>query len=110
MRSARASSTRRRAAEQIAALAKRLSDRVALFSGVWVENKGLALTVRFRGASPGAAPALESQVRAVLDPLADQLRSVPGPMATEITPRLGWTKGTAARTILRQLGGERGIR
>lgn len=97
------------AEKQIATLAEHLRALVASFPGAWVENKRLGLTVHYRGANPGIVPALKSQVRAVLDPLADQLRSVPGPMAIEITPKLGWTKGTAVRTILQQLGGDRGV-
>jgi trehalose 6-phosphate phosphatase len=97
------------AEKQIATLAEHLRDLAAAFPGAWIENKRLGLTVHYRGANPGGFPALKSRVRAALDPLADQLRSVSGPMAIEITPKLGWTKGTAVRTILQQLGGDRDV-
>lgn len=99
----------RHAEERIAGLAQRLRPLVASFPGAWIENKRLGLTVHYRGAAPQVVPALRSEVRAVLEPLAGQLRSVPGPMALEITPELGWTKGTAVRTILQQLGGDRSV-
>ncbi len=97
----------RPAERRMARVAERLRDLVAAFSGAWVEDKKLGLTVHYRGIAEEQIPALKAQVQSLLDSLAEPLRAVPGPMAVEITPELGWTKGTAARTILQHLGSER---
>lgn len=71
------------------------------YPGAWVENKGLAITVHYRQLCPSLAAALQCELREVLHRWRECLRAVPGPMALEIGPTLGWDKGTAVRTMMR---------
>ncbi|MBI3464340.1 MAG: trehalose-phosphatase [Planctomycetes bacterium] len=82
----------------------RLCQCVAAYPGAVLERKPLGLTVHFRNADPSHIEALQSEVARSLESFASPLRILPGPMATEILPDLGWDKGTAVRFIVRMLG------
>jgi trehalose 6-phosphate phosphatase len=83
----------------ISELAHILQQHLQKFSGAWLENKRLGLTVHYRAVSPEARGRLESTVSEVLNPLRNQLHVVQGPLALEITPDLGWSKSTAVRLM-----------
>jgi trehalose-phosphatase len=101
-----------RAAEAAAATAELMAQfaaHVAGCPGAWLENKGLALAVHYRGAAAEAIAALRRQVLNSIAAANKPLRAVEGPLALEISLDLGWDKGTAARMMLDSLnlGGER---
>jgi trehalose-phosphatase len=88
-------------------LAARLAPVAAACPGAWLENKGLALAVHYRGAAAEAVEPLRRRVLEVVRGEAKSLRVVEGPLALEIALDLGWDKGTAARMMLESLGIER---
>lgn len=81
----------------------RLSVQLTAFPGAWLEDKGLGFTVHFRHALPQLIESLRTQVRQTIEPFSPGLRSTEGPMALEVTPELGWNKGTAVSMIVRHL-------
>ena len=94
----------REAADLIAAAAERLRDVLDRWGGAWVERKPVGLTVHYR-----AVPAdqMEELIRSVDRSLArwrTRLRTVSGPMAIEVLPADGWTKGVAVQFILDHVG------
>lgn len=85
-------------------LARTLQPVAAAVPGAWVEKKPLGLTVHYRGIAADQVPAFKQNVEHALQPFAGQLRVLPGPRAVEITPDLGWTKGSAVRRIVQDVG------
>jgi trehalose-6-phosphatase len=47
-----------------------------------------------------------ARARSILELFGASLRLTDGPMAIEVTPDLGWTKGTAVRWLCKQLGSD----
>jgi trehalose-phosphatase len=84
-------------------VAHRVADQLAAFPGAWLENKGLGFTVHFRHTPPQLIGSLRVRVRETMEPFSSELRSNDGPMALEVTPELGWNKGTAVSMIVRHL-------
>lgn len=93
-----------KAAAQLAALQRQLQQRIAPFPGAWIEAKPLGLTVHFRQVAADRLEALRASLHEALQPAADGLRVLPGPMAVEILPELGWSKGTAVRQMAEHAG------
>ena len=89
----------------VAAVALPIRRAVAGYDGAWLEQKPLGLTVHYRSMAPTRIGALRTDVDAAIGPFSGMLRVVDGAMAIEITPNLGWTKGTALRTIVDHVGG-----
>jgi trehalose 6-phosphate phosphatase len=96
----------RQAEEIIARLGTRLREALGTFPDAWVEEKGMGLTVHYRQVPPHQIPPLRSRLETILLDYGSQLQSLDGPMSVEVTPQLGWNKGTAVRQILRHIGGE----
>jgi trehalose 6-phosphate phosphatase len=92
-----------RARSWVAHLAERLDGLPAAFPGVWLENKGLGLTVHYRDVPGNRVGLLRAEVERTVAALAWPFRLTDGPMAVEITPELGWNKGTAVERILDSL-------
>jgi len=92
------------AAERVANLVVQLENAVANAPGAWVENKQLAATVHYRDAAAERIDPLRRQVIAMVGSCPQRWRIVEGPMALELTPDLGWNKGTAVQKILEHLG------
>ena len=89
-------------------IAHRVAVQLAAFPGAWLEDKGLGFTVHYRHTPPQWIGRLRAQIRATLlretlEPFSPGLRSIEGPMALEVTPELGWNKGTAVSMIARHL-------
>jgi len=84
-------------------VAHRVSGQLTAFPGAWLENKGLGFTVHFRHTLPHLIECLRMRLQETLEPFAPGLRSTDGPMALEITPEVGWNKGTAVSMIVRHL-------
>jgi trehalose 6-phosphate phosphatase len=85
-------------------LARSLHNVAAGASGAWVERKPLGLTVHYRGVEPALIPAFRQRINFILHTLSDKIRAVPGRAAIEVTPNIGWTKGSAVRSILQHIG------
>jgi trehalose 6-phosphate phosphatase len=94
-----------RAAPLVAAAVTSIRHALAGYAGAWVEHKPLGLTVHYRGVTPDRIDAVRMKVGEALEPFSDTLRAVDGAMAIEITPDLGWTKGTALRMIVEHVRG-----
>jgi trehalose-phosphatase len=88
-----------------ARLAKRLERGLSAFRGAWVERKPLGLTLHYRALSRGQAAGFRTRAWELLDPHAGRVDVVEGPRSLEVTPALGWTKGTAVRLMARRMAG-----
>ena len=95
----------RRGAELALAATERLREVVTSCKGAWIEEKPLGLTVHYRSVN-GAdrIEQLRAEVAHAIEPLSEELRVLDAAMAIEITPDLGWTKGTAIRLIVAHVG------
>jgi trehalose 6-phosphate phosphatase len=94
-----------RAIPLVAAALPRIRHALAGYTGAWVEHKPLGLTVHYRAVTPGRIDALRADVSGGIRSLSG-LKVVDSAMAIEITPDLGWTKGSALRAIVSQVGGD----
>ena len=66
--------------------------------------------MHYRGVKgPDRIEQLRADVADAIEPLAKELRVLDAAMAIEITPDLGWTKGTALRMIVEQPVGHPGV-
>ena len=117
-------------AEAAAELIARLTEAVSDYPGAWVEDKRFACTVHYRDVAAEQIDQLRGRVEEVVRregddhlkkgdcppnvwkgtvplfetiPAGAGLRIVEGPMALEISPDMGWNKGTAVRMILDHL-------
>ena len=93
-----------RAIPLVIAVAERVRRAIAGHEGAWVEQKPLGLTVHYRGVDSDRIDALKADVFQTLEPCRRSLRVFDGPMAIEIMPDLGWTKGSALRMIAAHVG------
>jgi trehalose 6-phosphate phosphatase len=96
---------RARAVPLVAAVVMPIRQAISGHAGAWMEQKPLGLTVHYRDVAPGQIDALRADVTDAIGPFSGTLRVVEGAMAIEITPDLGWTKGTALRRIIEHVGG-----
>jgi trehalose 6-phosphate phosphatase len=78
---------------------------LAGMEGVWVEDKGLTLTIHFRQASRSIAGEIEATVRAIVQRLLRQkrIRLTTGKKVLEIRPPVRWNKGSYVRWYLKRL-------
>lgn len=77
----------------------RLAGLPVVHPGAWAESKPLGVTVHYRGVAPASADLVPEEVARRLAGLAG-VRSLPGPMAVELTVDTGRTKATALRELL----------
>jgi len=98
-----------RTAEVMNRIAQRLEADVATYRGAWIENKRLGLTIHYRRLPGRLLASLQEAVAEITRQYAGQVRIVQGPRAWEITTADGWTKGTAVRLILADLGADRDV-
>jgi len=94
----------REAATLVAAVAERLGNVLAAWGGAWVERKPFGLTVHYRAVSVSQIEELIRSVDLSLAPWGTRLVTVTGPMAIEVLPAEGWTKGAAVQFILDHVG------
>ena len=85
-------------------VAKALEPHIRDFPTAWIERKHFGVTVHYRQLDPRLVPQLHVRIDRELDAWGERLHVVTGAKAVEITPSLGWTKGTAVEFVLQQLG------
>jgi trehalose-phosphatase len=75
-------------------LCDRLRERISSFPGVFVEDKGLSLSLHYRLADPVAIPRLERIFYDTAAPYLanNQVKVKPGKLVWEIRPATGWDK------------------
>jgi trehalose 6-phosphate phosphatase len=71
--------------------------------GVFIENKGLSLSVHYRAAKAIYLPRLKQSVRRAVEGY-NALKVSYGKKIIEIRPRLQWNKGTAGKWLIKSLG------
>jgi trehalose 6-phosphate phosphatase len=76
----------------------------ASFTGAWIEDKRLGLTLHYRQVAPQQLPELWDQAGRFLRPYEGKVRVDRGAMVWEITPALGWDKGSALRMMVQAFG------
>jgi trehalose 6-phosphate phosphatase len=74
--------------------------------GVWVEDKGLSLTVHYRQADPAIVPEVTATLAALLEARSDRLALRSGKMTYEVRPRSASDKGQAVLRLARLLDPE----
>lgn len=84
------------------AVERRLRD----LPGAWLERKHFGLSVHYRQLDPRLASHLHHRLENELARWGERLHVVTGAKVTEITPNLGWTKGTAVDFLLDRFGPE----
>jgi len=72
--------------------------------GAWVELKPLGLTIHYRAVSPALIPGFRDRINRVLHSYGERIRTISGRSAIEVTPNLGWTKGSAVHRIVQDIG------
>lgn len=88
----------------LAEVAAALEPHVSEFPDAWIERKRFGLTVHYRKLDPQVAARLHGRIESELAHWGDRLHVVTGAKAVEITPEIGWTKGTAVEFLLESLG------
>src|SRR5262249_29090311 len=78
------------------ALAAELVQRVAAMPGVFVEDKGLTLSIHYRQAPPDSAETIRQTVHGTLANARHPFQLTAGSMVFDVRPRVAWSKGTAA--------------
>jgi trehalose 6-phosphate phosphatase len=83
-----------------------LSRTLGSFRGVFVEDKGITLSVHFRQAEVGAADEIRQIVqRSVTNPrFAGLFRITSGKKVLELSPAVSWNKGKAVRLLMKRYG------
>jgi trehalose 6-phosphate phosphatase len=89
--------------DELQELAGQLTERLRGLAGVFVEDKGLTLSVHYRQAGEVVGEGVRRLVHGVLERTAHPFVLTQGDRVYEIRPRVYWNKGTAARWILEQL-------
>ena len=79
-------------------VARELRQKTHRFRGVFVEWKGLTVSLHFRLADPATVPALHTLVGQVVEG-ASGLAILRGKKVLELRPRIAWGKGEAVRLI-----------
>jgi trehalose-phosphatase len=90
----------------VSRVARALEPHLHDFPTAWLERKQFGLSVHYRRLDPQIVPLLHSRVEQALADWAERLYVVTGAKAVEITPKLGWTKGTAVEFVLEHVGPE----
>jgi trehalose-phosphatase len=95
---------------EVRELLARVTERLATIAqsnpGAWLEPKPLGVTLHYREVAAERLPELRARADSILTRFDGDLRVTDGPMALEITPDLGCTKGTAVRWLCTQLGND----
>ena len=92
------------AAQLVVSVAHRVKRVLTGYPSAWMERKPLGLTVHYRRVTAQLIEALRTRVARALEPFSPALHVVDGAMAIEITPDLGWTKGSALEMIVDRIG------
>jgi trehalose-phosphatase len=84
----------------LAAAKRDLAGRLEGLPGVWIENKGDAFAVHYRGAAGVAVRRARSALRAALEPFGEALRVIDAKKAWDVLPLAIRCKGAAVRREL----------
>jgi trehalose 6-phosphate phosphatase len=74
--------------------------RMKGLTGVWIEDKGIAFAVHYRGARPAVAEAAKAALCEVLAPLRDELYILNGKKVREVLPKEFSGKGVAVADLV----------
>jgi trehalose 6-phosphate phosphatase len=99
----------RRLRPELAPVVQSLHHHLRDCAGVWVEDKGLTLTVHMRGVPPACRRAVQWQIVHLLQPALETRRFAlrKGTAVVEVRPRVRWDKGEAVRWLVEHMCGER---
>lgn len=94
---------------QLAVLADILRQGLAAFPGVWVEDKGLTLTIHWRQTPAAFIPMVHRRVHTLLGPDLEARHVVlrTGKCILEVRPPVAWHKGNAAHYIVDHMRSQR---
>lgn len=95
-----------RLAPQLARLCEAMEQAIAPWAGVRLENKRVTATVHLRDCPVDDRCQVRDAIRSVVRPVDDIFTLCSGRATFEITPRIGWDKGSAIKYILRELAVE----
>lgn len=95
-----------RVAPELSRLGGILATVLRDFPGTWLESKPIGLTVHFRRLAPEHSDELRDRVLRIVTTFRERMRLVESALSLEITPNLGWDKGTAVRMILNSISGD----
>lgn len=87
---------------ELLGLADTLQRGLAEFPGVWVEDKGLTLTVHWRRVPPVGVPVVQRRVLCLVRPALEARQVIlrAGKDILEVRPQVPWDKGDAVRWIV----------
>lgn len=85
-------------------LGGRLEAVAARYSGAWLEQKPVGLTLHYRAVEPARVSKLRLDVSEALAPWAGRVRIDDVTLGVEVVPDVGWDKGTAVQLILADAG------
>jgi len=93
---------------ELAALAQSLHHHLRARAGVWVEDKGLTLTVHVREVPPACRRVVQEQIVHLLRPALEtrQFALRTGTAVLEVRPRVQWDKGEAVRWLVERMCGD----
>ncbi|OGC35423.1 trehalose-phosphatase [candidate division WOR-1 bacterium RIFOXYB2_FULL_48_7] len=79
---------------------KEITEKLRI-KGVWLEDKGVTLTLHYREMNRKHLPEVESNINALRKRWAKRLRFAKGKEVWEISPGLNWHKGAAVERLLK---------
>lgn len=91
------------AAQDLSNIARDIGRALKPVPGVFVEDKGLTLSVHYRRVAHGDIAQVRQTVHTIVEAVGDRFHVTPGNMVDEVRPRLQWNKGTAIAWINEQL-------
>jgi trehalose 6-phosphate phosphatase len=93
-----------RVTSQVRQVCETLQSIIAAWPGAWVQDKRLTAAVHVRDCSVDHWTKIRDAIRTVVRPIDDLFCLRAARAAFEISPRIGWDKGSALKYIERQLG------
>jgi trehalose 6-phosphate phosphatase len=95
-----------RLAPQMHDVCRGVEEVLAPWPGAWVDDKRLTATVHVRNCAVDDWNCIRDAIRSVVRPIDDLFCLRGGRAAFEISPRIGWNKGSALKYIERELAME----
>lgn len=90
--------------ELLGKVTQELAAATQSIAGSWIESKPVGLTWHYRDVATRDLAGGRERALSSLKPFGDRLRVVNGPMALEIIPNVGVTKGSAVNWLCERLG------
>lgn len=96
--------------DDLASIKANLTNKLSAIKGLWIEDKGIILTVHYRPATEKAGELAQEIFQRECNPYTEKKRIavMSGKKVLEIRPPLQWTKGEAALVILQKMEQEIG--